>query len=360
MELLETEASYLSGLDTLKRYYEDAILDQSILNPDAVKLIFSNLHDIISINQTFYDDLHERTIIESFDHITPFFRAYAIYAENFDKALTTIHYFTNKLPQFAALKERQQKLPISKSLSIEAYLMLPIQRLPRYRLLLESLAKASPDEDSIRPQLLRILTGICEVCDHMNAFIENGDRCVQMISLQSHVRGISFIAPGRRLLLQGSLNKMSYNCASTVRNCMLFNDLFVFARAVPKSNDLYSRGSLNLAQTKIRLAIPPMEYMVIPRMIMLTEGSVTVLFFGDTFDETMIWLREIERCIWNIKESKLESMIPKIPDLTEEYHFKVKQMSPYSCTVDHSLHIVFPAQIQEGRKLITSQTCSLQ
>ena len=65
-----------------------------------------------------------------------------------------------------------------------------------------------------------------------------------MISLQARVRGMSFIAPGRGLVHEGTLFKMDQQCqvrAAMVfgnimaaqakqRMCYLFNDIFMYTR----------------------------------------------------------------------------------------------------------------------------------
>ena len=48
-----------------------------------------------------------------------------------------MHYLSRKNDKFAAFKEQQQCLRESMGLGLEAYLMLPVQRLPRYKLLIE-------------------------------------------------------------------------------------------------------------------------------------------------------------------------------------------------------------------------------
>lgn len=66
---------------------------------------------------------------------------YTRYINNYDQSLKTLQWATSHSPEFAKFLADQQE---AKSLSLSAFLIMPVQRLPKYELLLREALKYTP------------------------------------------------------------------------------------------------------------------------------------------------------------------------------------------------------------------------
>lgn len=73
-----------------------------------------------------------------FVRIAPFFKMYAVYTTNYDTAMRLIDEWSTKSPEFAGVVQEIQRRPQSCLLTLQHHMLEPIQRLPRYELLLKS------------------------------------------------------------------------------------------------------------------------------------------------------------------------------------------------------------------------------
>ena len=71
---------------------------------------------------------------------------YTEYVKNFDNAITTINNLYQKNQRFQSLMDEIHALPECRSLSLQHHMLTPIQRIPRYEMLLKDyLKKLSSD-----------------------------------------------------------------------------------------------------------------------------------------------------------------------------------------------------------------------
>ena len=97
-----------------------------------------------------------------------FFKAYSPFISNFDNALKLLDELSKKNSSFCSLLYSFQALPKCGSLPVSAHLLDIVQRIPRYKLLLEQYIKYLPEESGDREDSEKALTIITEVC---NAFL---------------------------------------------------------------------------------------------------------------------------------------------------------------------------------------------
>jgi len=50
-EIISTETSYIRTLQAIKQYVQDPLKAQNIVTPEEIKELFSNLPDLIPVNQ---------------------------------------------------------------------------------------------------------------------------------------------------------------------------------------------------------------------------------------------------------------------------------------------------------------------
>ncbi|KAJ3790255.1 hypothetical protein GGU10DRAFT_340918 [Lentinula aff. detonsa] len=99
--------------------------------------------------------------------------------------------------------------PQHSQLNLEGYLLLPIQRIPRYRLLLEELRRSTPlPYDYMEDQLDRALNEISSLANNMNEGKREAEARRKLVTWQTRIRGkfpSPLVQPHRRLIMDGPL-----------------------------------------------------------------------------------------------------------------------------------------------------------
>ena len=70
-------------------------------------------------------------LAEAFIQVAPFFKLYALYCSNFEHALAMLAKSRDKHAGFAELLDTQSALPRCRGLTLESYLIKPVQRLTK-------------------------------------------------------------------------------------------------------------------------------------------------------------------------------------------------------------------------------------
>ncbi|EJD51896.1 hypothetical protein AURDEDRAFT_111473 [Auricularia subglabra TFB-10046 SS5] len=116
---------------------------------------------------------------------------------------------TNQRKRIKAYLKRCRVHPRHSQLNLEGYLLLPIQRIPRYRLLLEELVRATPPKPNTYDDPLdRALNEISSLANNMNEGKRDAEWRKKLVQWQSRIRGkfpSPLVQPHRRLIMDGHL-----------------------------------------------------------------------------------------------------------------------------------------------------------
>ena len=87
---------------------------------------------------------------------------------------------------------------------------MPIQRVPRYRMLLSELLKRTPDDHPDHAQLESALTEVVRLADDINESVRAAESDEHVRQLQRKLIGLDFplLAPGRVFVRDGTLDKV--------------------------------------------------------------------------------------------------------------------------------------------------------
>lgn len=101
--------------------------------------------------------------------------------------------------------------PRHSQLNLEGYLLLPVQRIPRYKLLLEELVRSTPPAPGfVEDPLDRALAEIAGLAVNMNEGKRDAEGRTKLVQWQAKIRGSSkfpspLVQPHRRLIMDGPL-----------------------------------------------------------------------------------------------------------------------------------------------------------
>jgi len=180
-EIASTERTYVRSLEAVIKEYilplEDmALTNKKILTKQDCYDIFCNMEILVDLNNQFLEDFEDRlkkwpTIThfgDLFIKIIPIMKIYSHYIRNYDRAaelLATLKKENETLQEFIKIQETK---PIMGNLTLESHLIMPVQRLPRYQLLLDTLLKYTPEEHVDHQNLIKALEKTREVINTIN------------------------------------------------------------------------------------------------------------------------------------------------------------------------------------------------
>ena len=246
-----------------------------------------------------------------------------------------------KCKRFASRVEEIQKRPEC-AFTLENELIYPIQRIPRYKLLLEEYLKNLPHKSFDREETEQSLSIISEAADHVNNSMEDVDKFRKILEIEGRIsdglKKETLVKPSRVFIKEGELHVMSYSCgevpkeAATKHNTsprvmILFNDLLLCASKT-SGNKLKVRQVINLINITIEtddLSLPDCAFR-------LRTDQVVLDSIAEDDDERNAWVESIKLAFEGLnmlvkkrqiileENSKLERVISdeKNPDIEGE------------------------------------------
>jgi len=151
-------------------------------------------------HEVFSDDNEELGPL--FLEITNFLKIYPKFINHFDIATQTKDRLS-KNQRFLQFLQRAEARPECMKYNLDSFLILPIQRIPRYVLLIQELLKNTPEDHEDYNGLSQALKEMRSVAEFLNEEKRNAENAIQvdLISKQL-IPTISLVAPHRRFLFE--------------------------------------------------------------------------------------------------------------------------------------------------------------
>ena len=207
-EILETEKSYVGAMCRLVEQYVKPTENGASGIPEQIGMdIFKSIPNIVSLNSAFLSSLEcamsswdsTERIADRFLEYFQLFRTYKDFAAMHELKTTPA---LEKLARSKAFQSYQDKIVQSGGDMLASYLIQPIQRLPRYKLLLESLIKLTPKDHPEAALLREALYKISNVALSVNEAMRDAQQGMQLMKLQTLFGRTDIVAAGRKLLIE--------------------------------------------------------------------------------------------------------------------------------------------------------------
>lgn len=236
-ELLSTERSYVKQLECALEVYMKPMAEVGLLNDRTKATLFSNLPTILPLNRIFLESVENRVqpnvwkynpkIGDIFLEFAPFFKLYSEYARSNQAASELLGQLLSTNSKF--LKYHDTQLGSEKP-SLASLLITPIQRVPRYQLLLKEILKNTPEDHDDRADCEKALAEVTTLAANVNTCIKERELADLAVSLESKFTSSpGFVDPSRIFIMQGPLTKFSRNDQPTLYEFFLFNDMLAYA-----------------------------------------------------------------------------------------------------------------------------------
>jgi len=234
-EFFETEENYYKSLDIVVEMYIRPMREAKIISQQDMDTIFSNIETIHQIHKNLVQDLRplfsppeppapgeqpqtstiptirankktQKSLGDLLRAFIPFFKMYTIYINSFDNANKRVTELQNSSKKFSQFLNDCKERPECKKLDLVSYLIMPIQRLPRYELLLRDILRHTSDAGE-HAKIEQVFNTVAEVNKHVNS--EKGASILRarLYKLKAAVkhRVDIFSRPDRRLVREGDM-----------------------------------------------------------------------------------------------------------------------------------------------------------
>ncbi|RUS76727.1 hypothetical protein EGW08_015507, partial [Elysia chlorotica] len=242
-ELLKTERDYVARLHLLHHVFffrlDKENRQHAILPADTLSHMFSNIKSIYTFHHDFLlQQIEEK--VQNWDkdprigyilqQNAPFLKMYSQYIANFDDAMKLIDQWTKKSSKFSNIIKAVQELPESGSLSLQHHMLEPIQRVPRYEMLIKDYMKTLPEDSPDMSDTQAALDLVTKAATHSNWAIKKIELFRKLLDIYQTLKGVSldFISPTREFVTQGPVTKIAARSGEKMpRQLFLFNDLIL-------------------------------------------------------------------------------------------------------------------------------------
>lgn len=342
-EFLETEVNYVTDMKVLLNVYAKAFKENSksekpIISAQDATLIFSDVEVIIGFNDAFLKKLSDEmqhydrfktNIADIVLEMAPFFKTYTRYCNNYDRTMQLVS--KNKLnPDFKTFLANLDKDEKTNKLGLQSYLIKPIQRIPRYRLLLQDLLKHTHKEHKGYKKIEDSIEKIKEVADHLNEAVRAFESTEKLLEIQAQfVNKFNLIEPHRKPIKNGYYEFKDSNGSKV--HIHLFNDCVI-----------HSLGSVGSFSYRGKL-----------------DFSTTVLYewVGDEKDrDTKFQLKSLEEeiILYAPSSQSKQDFLKKVYDTIEQYKNERKDQKTDVHTLQDDTATTFSVAMSEENYDITA------
>ena len=243
-EIHDTERHYSSSIARVVTEYLQPLRTNAGewgLKMEQINLVFSNLEQLSMFHQTLCVKLAEaltpREVCAVFAKHADYLKMYTPYVNNYSEALKALQQLQDNRKFAKLCGEKKQSM----GMDLMSYLIMPVQRIPRYELLLKELRRnlepptsaTHGDSTDESVYLDETLAKIVSVAQKVNEAKREAERVSSLSAIAARVSHLDAAFPGgvscdhRRVVKEGVLWKKS-TFGKKGRNIFLFNDCLLW------------------------------------------------------------------------------------------------------------------------------------
>ncbi|XP_032844844.1 FYVE, RhoGEF and PH domain-containing protein 2 isoform X2 [Tyto alba] len=290
---------------------------------EVVKMIFSNISSIYQFHAKFFlPELQKRMedwscnprIGDVIQKLAPFLKMYGEYVKNFDKAVELITVWSEKSPPFQELIADIQKRKVCANLTLQHHMLEPVQRIPRYELLLKDYIRKLPPESPDQDDAEKALEMIFMVAKHSNAAIAEMERLqklwvvYQRLGLEDDI-----VDPSNELIKEGPIQKISTrNNTTSEKYLFLFNNMLLYC--VPKVIQVGAEFQVHLRINVDSMKVRELNDAQFPHTFLVSGKQRTLELQARSGEEMNAWMKAFQDAI-DRKEKRSETFKTAVPGL---------------------------------------------
>ncbi|XP_053818897.1 rho guanine nucleotide exchange factor 16 isoform X2 [Vidua chalybeata] len=257
-EIITSEYSYMHSLSILVGHFMRSEELKETMTQTEHHHLFSNIGDILTVSTSFFEDLEKRhqehllipdisDIVE--EHASKHFNPYISYCSNEVYQQRTLEKLLTTNPLFKDTLKQIERKPECGGLPMISFLILPMQRVTRLPLLLDTVQQKTNARTAEYGAATRAVKAISKLVKSCNEGARAMERTEQMYTLQKQLefgkkKPFPLISVSRWLLKRGELHLLLSEEAGIFRrgagrlcHLFLFNDVLIITKK--KSEESY-------------------------------------------------------------------------------------------------------------------------
>nr|CAD7410747.1 unnamed protein product [Timema poppensis] len=315
-EILTSEANYLHHLELIMTYFMEPLKSKPFVSHTMYMTLFGNMETLYRVNGELLNELKQDTenVAGAFLKLAPFFKLYSVYAYDYRQAITLLQESQNNNAELNTFIENQESRP-EVGAKLTSLLITPIQRVPRYCLLLrEVLAHTAPSHPDYNV-LQRSLSEVERVAKHINGLVQDYENMQKMLELQRSLCGNKpcLITPGRRFIKEGMLMKRLVNNGGQVsphgskahpRYFVLFNDILIYCKLLRGTSTLPLGPNTLRCSCILPLKKCSVEEILSKGMFKVTCHHETIILYSSSTEEGSSWTAALKDAVKQYHECR--------------------------------------------------------
>ncbi|XP_066470040.1 FYVE, RhoGEF and PH domain-containing protein 3 isoform X2 [Tiliqua scincoides] len=311
-ELLHTEEAYVKRLHLLDQVFCTKLYEAGI-PPDVVTGIFSNISSIYRFHEQFLLPELKTRITDEWNinprlgdilqKLAPFLKMYGEYVKNFDRAMDMVNTWMQRSSSFKDVIQNIQKQEICGNLTLQHHMLEPVQRIPRYELLLKDYLKKLPEESPDTKDAEKSLELISTAANHSNAAIRKMEKMHKLLEVYERLGGEEDIVnPANELIKEGHIQKLSAkNGTAQDRYLFLFNSMVLYC--VPKLRLIGQKFSVREKIDIAGLQVQEIVKQNVSHTFSITGKKRSLELQARTEEEKKEWIQVIQATIEKHKQN---------------------------------------------------------
>jgi len=272
------------------------------LNENEIRDLFSGWEVILTINKEFLTNLTQRytssdsiLVGDLFQSLSTSVRLYAPFINNFDVALQAFNDLCFKNKKFKDFCYEASRNPECNKLDLPSYFIMPVQRVPRYMLLITNLLQHTPESH----QDFIPLSSALEEFKNVAILLNEGKRKAEAISkvfviyksLENYPDNL--ILKGRIYIKEGTLIELTKKGKRCVY-IYLFNNLMLLCKQITRHKYKFIK---NIPLSNLKLTTPTPNEEVFLLQMQQEEKGIDILLETNAESERVSWLNAIQKQI---------------------------------------------------------------
>ncbi|XP_044057747.1 rho guanine nucleotide exchange factor 26-like [Siniperca chuatsi] len=257
-EVISSEHSYLHSLEILIRMFKNSAELSEAMTKTEHHHLFSNITDVCEASKKFFKELEERhqqhiVIDEISDivckHAQSNFDPFITYCSNEVYQQRTLQRLVSKNPVFKEVLTRIEGHPDCRNLPMISFLILPMQRITRLPLLMDTICQKTPKDSYQYEACKRALQAVSKVVRKCNEGARTMERTEMMYTINSQlefkIKPFPLVSSSRWMVKRGEVTAFVEDNGIFLKRMsrqqvyfFLFNDVLIVTRK--KSEESYT------------------------------------------------------------------------------------------------------------------------
>ncbi|XP_034556393.1 rho guanine nucleotide exchange factor 26-like [Notolabrus celidotus] len=257
-EVISSEHSYLHSLEILIRMFKNSAELREAMTKTEHHHLFSNITDVCEASKKFFKELEERhqqnIVIDDISdivckHAQSNFDPFVTYCSNEVYQQRTLQRLVSKNPAFKEVLTRIEGHPDCRNLPMISFLILPMQRITRLPLLMDTICQKTPKDSAQYEECKKALQAVSKVVRKCNEGARTMERIEMMYTINSQlefkIKPFPLVSSSRWMVKRGELTAFVEDNGIFMKRTsrqqvyfFLFNDVLIVTRK--KSDESYN------------------------------------------------------------------------------------------------------------------------